>query len=107
MSNFVLSPFVEGELLAIWEFIARDNADAAGRVVDAAFQTFEALAATPEMGVKRKFKNPRLSDVRFFPVSGFENYLIFYRPMADGVQVLRVLHGKRDVQTLLEENPEF
>ena len=90
--------------MAIWEFIARDNADAAGRVVDAAFQTFEALAATPEMGVKRKFKNPRLSDVRFFPVSGFENYLIFYRPLADSVQVLHVFHGARDLDALFKEN---
>ncbi len=107
MAKFILSPRGQEDLWAIGEFIALDNPDAAERVVEAAFGTFEGLAATPGMGVVRKFKNPRLRDVRFFPVSGFENYLIFYRPMADGVQVLRVLHGKRDVQTLLEENPEF
>jgi toxin ParE1/3/4 len=107
VSDFRLSPCVERELSAIWEHIARDNPDAADRVVEAAFRTFAELAATPEMGVRGRFKNPRLAGVRFFPVSEFENYLIFYRPLAPGVQVLHVFHGARDVRTLLEESPEF
>ena len=40
---------------AIWEFIAKDNPDAASRVVEAAYQTFKKIAASPEMGMRRKF----------------------------------------------------
>jgi plasmid stabilization system protein ParE len=39
-------------------------------------------------------------------VCGFDNYLIFYREMRDGIQVLHVYHGARDIEALFEENCE-
>lgn len=36
-------------------------------------------------------------------IKGFEDYLIFYRPLADGVEIVRVLHGKRNIPTILED----
>ncbi len=40
-------------------------------------------------------KEPKLAaDLRSFPVG---NYLIFYRAVADGIAVVRVLHGARDI----------
>jgi len=47
MPKFILDPCVEGELWDIWRFIARDNPDAATRVIDAAYDTFKTLAAHP------------------------------------------------------------
>jgi toxin ParE1/3/4 len=35
-------------------------------------------------------------------MSGFRNHLIFYRPIDDGIEIVRVLHGARDWQNLLE-----
>ena len=55
VGKFILDPCVKGELWAIWEFIAKDNPDAASRVVEAAYQTFKKIAASPEMGMRRKF----------------------------------------------------
>ena len=104
MGKFVLAPCVEGELWDIWCFIAEDNPDAATRVVDAAGATFKMLATTPSLGVARRFRNPRLRDVRFFPVSDFENYLIFYRPNSEGIEVLHVFHGARDLERLFEND---
>jgi len=40
--------------------------------------------------------------VRSFPISDFNNYLIFYRPVPEGIQVLHVYHGARDVEALFE-----
>ena len=45
MAEFRKSRFVDQDLMAIWEYIAPDNADAADRVVRAAYATFEKLAA--------------------------------------------------------------
>ena len=37
------------------------------------------------------------ADLRSFPVG---NYIIFYRPIEDGVEIVRVLSGARDIDAL-------
>jgi toxin ParE1/3/4 len=100
--EFSLAPCVEPELWAIWAFIAKDNPDAATRVVEAAYETFVTLAGTPGLGRLRKFRNPRLKGIRSWHIAGFDNYLIFYRSVAEGIQVLHVYHGARDIEALFE-----
>lgn len=103
MPEFILDPIVEDELWSIWQFIAQDNPDAATRVIETAYETFARLAANPNLGRIRKFRNPRLSGIRSFHISGFDNYLIFYRSIAKGIQVLHVYHGARDLESLFGE----
>lgn len=103
MPKFILAPCVENELWAIWSFIARDNPDAATRVIEAAYETFKNLAAKPCLGRLGKFSHPCLKDVRSWRVTGFDNYLIFYRPAPEGIQVLHVYHGARDIEALFDE----
>jgi len=100
VGKLILDPCVEDELWAIWQFIAQDNPDAATRLLEAARQTFATLAANPELGIRRTFRNLRLWDIRSFRISGFDNYLIFYRKVADGIQVLHVFHGARNLEAL-------
>jgi toxin ParE1/3/4 len=103
VAEFILAPVVEDELWAIWSYIARDNPDAAARVIDAAYDSFKLLAARPALGRLRKFRNHRLKGVRSWVLSGFENYVIFYRPIPDGIQVLHIYHGARDIEALFDE----
>lgn len=98
--RYSLDPWVEGELWSIWETIAQDNPDAATRVIEATYETFLTLAANPRAGRVRKFKHSQLRDIRSFPVKGYGNYLIFYRAVADGVQIHHVYHGARDFDAL-------
>jgi toxin ParE1/3/4 len=70
------------------------------RFLDAAESSFEQLAAMPEMGLKREYHNPALADVRMWRITDFESYLIFYRPAQNGIDVIRVLHAKRDIDAL-------
>jgi plasmid stabilization system protein ParE len=100
MPEFILDPCVEDELWDIWYFIAQDNPDAATRVIEAAYETFKTLAANPGLGRARQFRNPRLRDIRSWHITSFENYLIFYRGVADGIQVNHVYHGARDIEAL-------
>lgn len=55
----------------------------------------------PDIGWPYASSNPRLRDVRVISIGRFRNYLIFYRRKDDGVEVLRVLHGARDIRSLL------
>jgi toxin ParE1/3/4 len=41
--------------------------------------------------------------MRFWPVTGFRNYLVFYFPLSDGVEIVRVLHAARDWTRVLED----
>jgi toxin ParE1/3/4 len=79
-----------------------DNAsvDVARRFLHASNVSFQVLARMPEMGAQRNFRNPHFSSVRAWPVKGFERYLIFYRPLTDGVEILRIIHGARDIERL-------
>ncbi len=104
MSKYILDPCVEDELWSIWQFIAKDNPDAATRVVEAAFKTFDTLATTPRLGRPRRFANSRVKDIRSLRIASFPNYLIFYRAIADGVQVLHVYHGAQDLERLFQDD---
>jgi toxin ParE1/3/4 len=103
VSKFILAPCVESELWTIWKFIAQENPDAATRVIEAAHETLKNLAVTPGLGRPHKFRNTKLKAVRSWRVSGFDNYLIFYRPVPEGIEVLHVYHGARDIEALLGE----
>lgn len=85
------------DILDIWDHIAEDHLDAADRWVDEIGATFELLATQPLMGRKR----PELADeLRSHP---FRRYVIYYLPMKDGIDVVRVLHSARDVDVAFDE----
>jgi toxin ParE1/3/4 len=96
-------PEVHRDLVGQAEYISRDNLGAALRFIDAAEATFEFLAANREVGERCRFSDPRLEEVRVWPVEGFRNHLVYFRPIDDGVQIVRVLHGARDVEALFGE----
>jgi toxin ParE1/3/4 len=50
-----------------------------------------------------KRRDELVTNVRSFPVG---NYLIFYRPVNQGIEVLRVLHGARDIPSIFEHSLE-
>ena len=89
------------DLDAIWWVIAEDNRDAAERVEIEVLATCHRLARHPRMGTKRQ-DITRLA-VRFWTVTKFPNYVIVYRPETVPLQVVAVLHGKRDLKELLKE----
>jgi toxin ParE1/3/4 len=85
------------------EYIRQHNPRAALRFLDAAEATIRQLAASPGIGARYDPEHPALAELRFFPITRFKNDLVFYRPLADGIEVLRVLHGAQDIQSILAE----
>ncbi|WP_083670185.1 type II toxin-antitoxin system RelE/ParE family toxin [Singulisphaera sp. GP187] len=71
------------------------------RFYDAAAETFTFLARNSGVGVLRKSKNPAHTEIRVWRVSGFNKHLIFYRPFDGGVEIVRVIHGHRDLDSEL------
>ena len=74
------------------------------RFLIATERAFEQLAETPGLGAVRRFDDPRFTGLRSWRIRGFENWLVFYRVTEEAVEVVRVLHGARDVDTVLDEN---
>jgi plasmid stabilization system protein ParE len=89
------------DLDAIWRFIAEHSRDAADRVEMEIITTCRRLARHPMMGTKRRDLTPLA--VRFWTIPKFPNYVVVYRPDTVPLQVIAVLHGKRDVKAVLEE----
>ena len=98
MPQVTRRPLAEADILEIWDYIADDSLTAADRWVDHLDEQFRVLATQPSMGRARDELAP---DVRSFP---FGRYVIFYMPLDDGIDVVRVLHGARDVDAVF--NPE-
>ncbi len=94
------TPQATEDLDAIWWVIAEDNRDAADRVEKEILATCHRLAKHPQMGTKRQDITPL--PVRFWTVTRFSSYVIVYRPEAVPLQVVAVLHGKRDLKEVLE-----
>jgi len=97
VGNLVILPQADQDIDNAFLYIARDNLDAAIRFLVAVRADARRLAEMPGMGATREFENPQIRGVKFWPVAGFRNYLIFYRPTADGIEALRVIHGARDI----------
>jgi plasmid stabilization system protein ParE len=91
----IIKARVRLDLKKHWRYIARDNVDAADRLLAAAEQTFDFIAAHPELGSQRSFR--KLVGVRSRSVDGFVNHLVFYQSRGNRVVILRVLHGMRDL----------
>jgi toxin ParE1/3/4 len=104
MGNFTISPEAREDLDQIHAYISEHNADAADRILEAALATFTDLARMPGMGQPRTFHHSELSNLRSFRVAGFRNYLIFYRAMVGGVEIVRLLHGARNLDALFGDD---
>jgi toxin ParE1/3/4 len=82
------------DLVEIWGYIARDSFRAADRLLETIEEKCQLLAEFPQMGRQRDELAPGL---RSFGVGA---YLIFYRIIEDGIEVIRVLHGARHLERI-------
>lgn len=87
------TPEAKKDLKQIWKYIARDSQTRADKFLRDMEKVFNNLAQMPLSGPRR----PELGrNIRFRP---FDNYVIFYEPLPDGILILHVVHGARDVDS--------
>jgi len=99
---YVVRPKADHDLDEQAYYFATEASSGLGhRFLLAAHETFSLLAGQPQIGWHARLKNPLLVSLRVFRVSGFEKMLVLYRPSAHGVEILRVVHGSRNIAALL------
>jgi toxin ParE1/3/4 len=94
VSRILFTELAETDIDDIWIGIASDNEVAADRMIDGLHATLRRLARFPGMG---RAADHLRSGARAF-VHG--NYIIVSCPMHDGIAVLRIAHGARNIELI-------
>ncbi|HLP90714.1 MAG TPA: type II toxin-antitoxin system RelE/ParE family toxin [Nostocaceae cyanobacterium] len=94
MNQYRISSQAAKDIEKIWNYLALTNLKAANQIFDTLRETFPKLAKFPNMGRERPELAPNL---RSFPV---KNYLIFYSSIEEGIEIVRVLHGSQNLESI-------
>ncbi len=96
--RYILAPEAALDLVQIWRYMKQQSSVAvADRVESVIREKVAFLAQTPGAGHQRKGLTDE--NVKFFPVY---SYLIVYRPDTRPLQVVSILHGRRDIEQILK-----
>lgn len=96
MSHIRLTIPAIQDLEEIYDYIALDNVEAAERLKARLQKRWRSAADNPGIGSKRDYLQPNLRSVR----EG--NYVILYHQIEDGIEIVRILHGARDIEAVFE-----
>jgi toxin ParE1/3/4 len=96
MARILRTPLARGDLKAIAAYLLSESRspEIVSRFLDRVTTQSKLYADRPELGELCPDLDPQ---VRRFTIG---NYLAFYRPTRDGIELLRVLHGSRDVANI-------
>jgi toxin ParE1/3/4 len=92
--KLIISARAKKDLFDIWDYIAADNPGIADKFLNLLYEKCELLKETPEAGRKR---DELLPGVRSLPV---RKYIIFCRIKDNAVEIIRILSGYRDIDSL-------
>jgi toxin ParE1/3/4 len=103
----VISQRAEQDLILQYQWYAEHaGVDVAERYLAAVDQALRLVAAQPSLGIRRRFEQKELLEIRSLPVSNaFAKHLIFYRAK-EVLSLERVIHGARDLPRRLLEDPQ-
>jgi toxin ParE1/3/4 len=93
--TLLISPEAESDLLGIWHYIFQEsNTQTADRLIESIIDGVFLVARHPFAG---RLRNELRAGLRSFPI---RSYVLFYRIDGENINILRVLHGQRDIETL-------
>ncbi len=95
-----VSPQARSDLDEIWLYVAKESGaeDAATRLIEFIAGKFALFCRFPYIG--RSLRSERHPEVRTFAV---QHYVVFYRPLASEIRILRVIHASRDAFSVFDE----
>lgn len=97
MARVTRRPQAEVDILEIWEYIAADSVEQADRWIDKLDRSLQLWATQPMMGRER---TELAAGLRSLP---FGRYVVFFLPLEDGIDVVRVMHGSLDIEERFHE----
>ncbi len=92
MAAIFKRPRAEADLAEIWDYIAEDSESRTDAFIDTIGKKLALLAKKPSIG---RTRDELGENMRSFPVG---RYVLYFLPVPDGIDVVRVLHGARDLQ---------
>ncbi|MGH9598668.1 MAG: type II toxin-antitoxin system RelE/ParE family toxin [Terracidiphilus sp.] len=101
MSRYVLTPLAKAGIFEIWSYIAEDSEEAADRVEGAIFDACSLAAENPLLGHARPDLTAR--PLRFWTLTRYSNYAVVCRPETSPLEIVAVLHGKRNLRRVLKQ----
>jgi len=100
MSVYVFAPLAKADIFDIWSYIANDSEDAADRVEREIYAACAFVAEAPMRGHSRPDLTTR--SLRFCTLARYPNYTIVYRPETAPIEIVAVVHGKRNIRRILK-----
>lgn len=102
MLPVVVRPAARNDQLDIAEYYDGEGGETLGsQFIHQCDAGFERLAQFPESGTLVRYRHPKLEGCRFILVPGFDKILIFYKALRGRIEIVRVLHGARNIQEAL------
>ena len=101
----VILPAARDDILRQFRYylVDQDKPKVADRFLSAVRRTIEGIIRTPQGGAPKHLSREALRGLSSWPVKGFEDLRVYYLAYEGSVRVVRVLHGKRDINNILEK----
>jgi toxin ParE1/3/4 len=80
-----------------------DLPEVAVRFKEAVRKTAKAIGKQPGAAPPYRLRNPQLQNLRSWPVAGFEAIRFYFLAEDETIRVIRILHGKRNIHGILEQ----
>jgi toxin ParE1/3/4 len=105
MSRAIIKlPQAEADLIGCYAYLGENaTIETADRFLDAAERTLAILAKSPGIGTAHNTAKGELGGIRSLPISKFKKYVLFYYSFEDRIELVRVLHGSRNIRRILGE----
>lgn len=104
----IILPAARDDILRQFRYylVEQDTPKVAERFLSAVRRTMEQIIRTPQGGAPKRLSREALQGLRSWPVKGFEEVRVYYLFYEASVRVVRVLHGKRDINNILEKESD-
>ncbi|WP_425618010.1 type II toxin-antitoxin system RelE/ParE family toxin [Anatilimnocola sp. NA78] len=100
----VIRPRARLDVVELASFIGEQSLQASDHFLDACHTTFGFLEESPGIGSFYVTSESRLTGLRVLRIKGFPNHLVFYFARPFGIEIVRVLHGARDLDLALQNS---
>ncbi len=91
------------DIIELAAFLDSHSPRVADRFLRECEATFQLLLTSPGIGSLYPTSVPRHQGIRVFPIRGFPNHVVFYFSREVAIEIVRVLHGARDLDSALQE----
>lgn len=102
--NLFIQAAAEQDILRQIAWYAEKGLPAISRRFHASvLDAIDALLAMPDAGLPKLTNNHQLAGLRSWQVKGFDAFRVYYLVHPELLTIVRILHGKRDIGTILDE----